>query len=462
MTESSITQEYPLRNSPSRPHWHRLLLPGIILNAFVWALVFAYLKLANPSYTSTWGVKILEGEGALDVSLPDVGTAGFERPGKSHDRRNDYVYIATSEALLERAAQETGLSLEDYGGPAITVDRDSGIISFQIQGETPEQTRDKAQAHYQALTTRIEELRQGERERREQDTQATLQDARQKLDAAQEKLSNFRTTSGLSTNEQISEISLNLEQLRREQVQLVAQEQGLNGSVRQLSGNLNVSSSKLDDVYKLQSDGVYTSLLDQYAQVNTSYTNLLSRLTPQHPDVIQSQAELSFALNSLAQRASLVLGKPVNAQEVQRLTTLDPDTVGRTLFEDLYGQRLNNQVESEKLKAQHEELGFQIGLLENRLKALAKQQSTLDRLNRDLQVAEAVFTSTLAKLDLGKDGVYTLYPPLQLVVEPSLPDEDDPDSPSKKTALIGGLAGSLLVTTGLVLLGYDPRKPEEA
>jgi uncharacterized protein involved in exopolysaccharide biosynthesis len=74
----------------------------------------------------------------------------------------------------------------------------------------------------------------------------------------------------------------------------------------------------------------------------------------------------------------------------------------------------------------------------------------LDALKRDLQIAEAVFSSTLARLDIGRSNASGSYPLLQLLAEPSLPEA--PSSPPPQLVLLGATLGSLFLTMGLVLL----------
>jgi len=99
--------------------------------------------------------------------------------------------------------------------------------------------------------------------------------------------------------------------------------------------------------------------------------------------------------------------------------------------------------------------------MESRFNELSQEKFTIDRLRRNLQVAETIFASTLAKLDLNKNDIYSIYPPIQLVTEPTLPDENDPVSPNKKMIFLAGLAGSFVVTFGLLLLWYENREPRK-
>ena len=75
--------------------------------------------------------------------------------------------------------------------------------------------------------------------------------------------------------------------------------------------------------------------------------------------------------------------------------------------------------------------------------------------SRDAQIAEAVFASTLAKLDLGQADIFAAFPLVQLAVEPSLSDK--PTSPKKGLVIGGSTFGSILTTVGLWVLWI--RKP---
>ena len=94
----------------------------------------------------------------------------------------------------------------------------------------------------------------------------------------------------------------------------------------------------------------------------------------------------------------------------------------------------------------------QIAAFEARLAALSETEVVLNDLLRDVQVAEAVFAATLAKLDLGRNDPFGAYPLVQIIEEPSLPQ--DPTEPKKAVVLAGTLFGSLLITTGLTLIWW--------
>ncbi len=453
--ENSNGQEIFSQKTSKFPYF----LLGIILNTCVWLVAIAYWKFSPPQYTSEWGFKILGKGTGVELNLPNIGNAssGTGSGKSSEDTRVDYTYIASDSSLLEETATEVGMTRKEFGRPEIVADEEGNIISLSIEGDTPEEAQKKAYAFHHVLTEKIENLRQAEIERQEQHTQATLEAARQKLDLAQEKLSEYQVSSTLSSGEQIKQLTSNLEELYRQRAELSAQEKGLNNFTQQLGDELNLSSTETTSAYQLLDDDVFQQQLQQYAQGKRELSNLLSRFTTANPSVIEKQSELAETITDLQQRAAFLLNRPISQKELERISYLTIDPKVRTVRQEVFKDLISNQAESRKLEAQIQELENQMGLLESRQQNIAQKKLQMDSFQRDLQVAEAVFARTLAELDLGKEYVYSIYPPIQLIKEPSLPKENNPTSPSLRLMLLGGMAGSFLVTTGLILLWLERR-----
>ena len=445
----------------SKPNLSRFITLGVLFNGLVWILALAYLKLTPPTYTSQWGVKILEIDSGVEVVLPDGGkatpAAGGWTPPTGQDPRNDYVYVATSPDLLAEAAKLANLSVEEYQQPQIDVDEENGIIAFEIEGSSPEEARAKAQGFHQTMTRQIEELRQTELARQEKETQVTLAQAKEKLVAAQAKLSKYRAKSGISTDEQIKNLTDNIENLRRQKAELAAQQEGAARRYSQLSRDVkNLGDRGTGDAYKLAGDSVYQEYRTRYAQAQSSLTDLSDRFTPSHPIVKNKKSELASVGNAMRQRASQILGKSLSLTALTRIDSLTLDPQNVLAREGLQQDLTNNRAEWQRLKAQNQELSVQIDTLEARLRNMSQEQFEVDSLKRDLQVAETVFAATLAKLDLGQENIYSIYPPLQLVTQPNLPEK--PSNPNPTAVFMGGLACSFLITTGLGLVWFDRQK----
>ncbi|MDJ0742882.1 MAG: response regulator [Xenococcaceae cyanobacterium MO_167.B27] len=452
----SSKPKQPEQSVPKTPY----VLLGVVLNCLVWVLIIVYWKITPPKYTSEWGMKILETGTGVQLNLPSIGRASSDSSsaGGRKEARIDYVYIANDSTVTEEAAEKMGISPGDFGKPEITSSDDGNIISLTIEGDTPTQAQQKAYTFNEVFNQRIESLRQGEIKRQEKQTQTTLEKARENLDEAQKKLSSYQASSSLSSEEQIKQLASNLEQLRLQQAELSAQEEGLNNLSQQLGRELELSSNEATSAYKLLEDNVYQEQLQQYAKAKTELANLLSRFTPQNPSVINKQAELEETTTALQQRAAFLLNRSVSRTELERITYLTLDPKVKTVRQDVFKDLITNQGNRQKLEAQIRELKNQMEELEGRQRDLAQKKLNMDSLQRDLQVAEAIFATTLAKLDLGKEHVYSLYPPIQLIKEPSLPKEEHPTSPNVRLLLLAGMAGSFLVSTGLVLLWFE-RQP---
>ena len=467
MTDSSLPQ-IPSRQTLSRRNGRASKLGylglGLLANTIIWGLALAYLKLAPTTYKSEWGLNVLGTDAGADVTLPDGGRASRAPSNFSisnEDPRTDYVYLAQSSDIIKAAATQLNMTVEDYGDPDITTDEDSSIIGFVNEGETPEMAQKKAAALYVVLDRRIEQLRNAELLRRERETKESLEEARKQVETAQNELASYQATSGISSEAQIDDLAVGVEQLRREYAQAIAQERGLSSRVQQLAQDINDSSAGAADAYRLQGDPVYQNQFEEYGVVAAEYADISSQLGAQHPQVVAKRAELEGLEAALEGRGSFLLGRQVDQSVLTQLAPIGLDPRVEASRGDLFQEAVNSRATQSGLQSQTVELSNQIVGLENRLRKLSQEQFTVDRLERNLQVAEAIFASAVAKLNLNEGDIYTVYPPIQLAAEPTLPEEGKYVSPSPPVAIGGALAGSFLVTTGLLLLWANRRNSEE-
>ncbi|MEM9087188.1 MAG: hypothetical protein AAGC93_00415 [Cyanobacteria bacterium P01_F01_bin.53] len=438
---------------------------GLLANTLIWGLAIAYLALSPKTYTSEWGVKVLGTAPEVDVSLPDglrtSAAAGNSKKLTAEDPRSDYVYLIQSPDLTKEAADQVGVTVEDFGELKITTNAQSSLMEFVIEGETPQMAQKKARALHMVLDRRIDQLRKAELVRRERETKSSLESARGKVEQAQNELSAYRIASGLNSESQIEDLAVSIEQLRREYSQALAQEKGLNSRVQQLSVDINESSAGAEDAYRLQGDPVYQSQFQEYGVVSAAYTDLSSQLGDQHPQVVAKRAELEGLAAAVESRGSFLLGRQVDQSVLTQLAPLGLDPRVSASRGELYKAAVTDRANQVGLQSQTQELANQIAVLEERLRRLSQDKVKIDRLNRDLQTSEALFASSVAKLNLNENDIYSIYPPIQLATEPTLPDEDKNISPSPTVAIVGALAGSFLVVTGLLLLWVNNKDDDD-
>ncbi len=79
----------------------------------------------------------------------------------------------------------------------------------------------------------------------------------------------------------------------------------------------------------------------------------------------------------------------------------------------------------------------------------SERRAALDDLKRDVQVAEAVFSSALARTDTSKSDYFASYPMVQTLEAPEVPQK--PSAPLPLLAVAGGIAATILIIAALVL-----------
>jgi uncharacterized protein involved in exopolysaccharide biosynthesis len=271
--------------------------------------------------------------------------------------------------------------------------------------------------------------------------------AKIKLAESQKKLAAYKSVSGLSTSDQIKEVAVSLEQLRKQRAEMLAQDILLSDRLQQLSNDLGLGVDEANAAFTLQSDPIYQQHLKDYSESSATLTVLTSKWGENHPNVIKEAARQKNARTAISDRARFLLQRPLSMQELARINLNVTGSAGK---ESLYRDLVAVQAEQRGMAGQAAELGRQIENFDDRLRDLTQKQLELDRLQRDAQVAEAVFASSLAKIDLSKSDIFTAYPLAQLVSPPSLAEE--PASPQPKLVLAGAFIGSLLTSTGVFLL----------
>ena len=455
MKETSLNSKSELFTFPPKLFWQFYLKLGIAFNVAIWTFVFCYLKFTPSIYTSKWSAIMVDTYSNLTVNLPGIGNVSSSNDShvskviSSRDPRKDYIKIANSPAVFEQVAEKLGISIEDTGEPKIKIDRDSTTIAFEIEAASPQEAQQKSLAFYQVLNQEISRLRESELERRKGEIQKTLEKDHQTMNLAQQKLADYQARSALISEEQYKNLLERIEELRQQQTELQIQKQRVDTSLQHLSSDLNLDPVEVTDSYILKRDEIFKQLSLNYIQANTALADLSSKLTPRNPELIVKKAELEEIIAALQQRVSYLLDRPLTQETLLRLVSLIVDPQVSDL--------LTNRAQQQEFKEQNQDLERQIAKLDSRLRNLTRERSTLDSLKHDVQVAKAVLTSNLAKLDLMEENIDSLYPPLQLLVEPSLPELNKPTAPRPRLIFLGGAAISLLVNTGLILLWLDRR-----
>jgi uncharacterized protein involved in exopolysaccharide biosynthesis len=392
----------------------------------------------------------------VNVNLPEIGqtTASSGSAGvatSTFDPRANYEYIFTSDQVIHQAAKIAGLPIDKFGEPRIKNIDNTTLMQIDVTGPSPEMARRKSFALYDALVARLNQLRISEMGQREGPTQRILLQTRSKLEEAQKAVSAYKLKSGLNSTAQVETISTNIEQLRRQRAEFAAQQSLAEGRLQKLSGNLGLSPADAAQAFKLQADQIFQQNLKDYSEATAILKVQTAKFGPNHPRITKEVKRQKAAGLALDRRAQQLLGRKPTAGTLTQLALSSTGSGRDALFQNL----VTYQSDAIGAAAQVRRLDQQIAALDSRLQRMSQRQPTLESLKRNEQIAEAVFASTLAKLDLGQADVFAAFPLIQMAVDPSLPTK--PTSPKKGLLLAGAALGSILTSVGLWILWI--RKP---
>ncbi|NJM18974.1 MAG: hypothetical protein HC836_03560 [Richelia sp. RM2_1_2] len=427
------------------------LITLLLVNGGIWIGAFIYLSTAKPKYVSEWTINIPGSGSTSNINLPNIGQATSQNysayAGANYDPRENYKAIATAEEVLSAAALNINMPLKEFGNPRIKTVDNTSLMKFEFQGSTPQQAKNKLVALQNAFEVKLEQLRFEEISQEKVRLESGMEVSRRKLIAAQKRLSAFKVASGLNSEEQLSNLAINIEGLRKQRAELTAQGEQSQARMLELSNNLNLSSNQASDAFVLQADPLFQNYLKNYSETTSQLITSSAKLTSVHPTIINFQREQEASQNALLARAQALLNRPISMALINRLNFSNNESSGskRAMLSE---QLVTTSVEKQGTKAQIETLDTQISQLEQRLEKLSQQQSVMEDLKRDVQVAEAVFSSTIAKLDLAKTTVSASYPQIQILAKPSLPT--NASGPRKNLVLLGATLGSLLLTSGII------------
>ena len=425
----------------------------LVALGLIWALVVVLIMLTPKKYVSEWTL-ILPGAGSgAQVSLDSLGqaSASSNSPYASSaiDPRENYKAIALSEVVIAKAAESLGYSSGAFGRPKMKLPTQTGLMVFSSQALTAEDARAKAWALYNSLQSTLSQLRDDEIRMREQGVRKGLDGFASKVGQSQRNIIAYQSERGLVSLDQFKELAVSSERLRQKRIGNVSELQGIEARERKLIEYLGLTASQAGDVLKLKNDQFYQELLVNESRLGAERIRLSGILGERHPRLRALLQEQGRVREAMKQRCTALIGQ-CDEEMMMKLSADDVD--GRA---QLMQQLISLASDAEGLREELRSLDEELAVWEKRLEESKQDAAELAELNREHQLASAVFTSAVARMDVGKADIYSAYPLVQILVEPSLPPA--PDRVGPLLIIVGGVAASLCVLMGLGLLWV--RKP---
>ncbi|MCX2523617.1 GumC family protein [Larsenimonas rhizosphaerae] len=430
---------------------------GILISVWAAIGILASIVIAKSpvQYTTRW-VIILPGSGAgLAVSLESIGQASSQSSSPytntSVDPKVNYQAIATSDPVIIDAARRSNMSTEAFSSLKIKLVDQTALIDFSISGDTAEQALAKAEAHFAAFRATLEHLRRDEFATRENASRLSIETYERTLDTSQQELLDFQKNSRLISMDQFQSMTLAIETLKEKIEQTTAELKATRIQRQTLMARLGIDGDAASQAMLLQRDASFQSLLTERTKAQAVLTEQAGKWGDRHPEVMTSQAGVDALTQALFSRARILLSPTLSMGDFRAIVSAG----NRGTQEAMIQRIVELEIKIKGLASQRESFIEAHARREEKINGSMADAAQLQALMRQQQVAAAVYTTALAKIDIGKIDPFTSYPMLQLLSAPVAPDS--PDKLGKKLAMLGAIGSSFFATIGLVLLWI--RKP---
>ena len=436
-----------LPNAPERNHRNRYVLGCVISVAGIWLLCAIYMLFLPTTYVSKWTF-ILPGAGAgVSVTLDTIGQTSsvsaspFSSPGLSP--KVIYKEIAINDPVLANAAQAMNMKPEEFGKPQIKLIDETTLMLFETKGSSPQLAQDKANAVISAFQQQLDNLRRDEIDRRASSIRETIKGYQDNLKAARQRIFEMQQKSGLVSIDQFNQVTISLEEMRRKLMLARTEADSLEASQGALAAGLGIDSSLASLALSLSANSVFAKALADYSDLSAQVAEQSRIFGSRNPFLLQSRAKQSAVLEILKKAAKK---SHVSESEFPDLMIALLASKGR---EQLLKELVAGEAQAEGKKREVQALEHEFKQLDERLNDLTSKAARLEDLKKDHLVAEAVFSSALARVDTNKADLFASYPIVQVLSPPDLPER--PAQPRLILAILGGTMGTLLAVAAWVI-----------
>ena len=428
--------------------YRRYLIALVAAIGPVWLLAAAYLTVAPVSYTSKMTL-ILPGSGAggtLNVDSIGNASAVTASPfsGTTLSPTENYKRLLASGNTLARGVRLAGENGPPLAPPDVKLIDQTNLIEIAIRGPTARTAQRRALGLRDAFLAELDRLRADEANHRETADRRHLAELQAKVREAQGRVLRFQGSTGLVSLEQFNARVSALDGLRDCERQARAQQAQSLATTERLARTLGISPGAARRAFLLKADPLFQGLLQRYAAATASETEQGGTLGPAHATMRELAAARASLQAALVARGAALTGLP--ARTLLSFADLSVTEGRARMFETLIADDASAAGAGGALA----EVRAQIGAQAAASGRLVEEAGRLAELVRDERVAEAVFSSALARLDTNKSDPFASYPLVQTLEEPSLPDKRT--SPSRLLALGGAVAATFMIMMGFGLL----------
>ncbi len=436
-------------------HWRerRYLITSLLILMAIWSLTTAYLLFTPAKYQSEFSL-ILPGSGAGgSLNVESIGQAQSSSSSAfasaTLSPTENYKRLLSTNRTLRSAALSIGEDPDEFPAPKIELIDQTNLIIVKISGGSAEQAEKRAAAIKDQFLIQLQSLRKDEAAQREIVDSKYLVELEKKVQSTQKKLLAFQAKNGLVSLDQFNNRIANLDALQEKERDERTKLRSKAAETQRFSSILGTGVNGANKALKLRSDPIFQGLADKYAKASVIAEEKSATLGDNHGSLIVSKDERDSLRNALLRR-----GRELTGLGNKSILNSVDITVSAGRSNLMQGMALAESQRS-GINASLSEIRRDISRLSANRSELVTSASQLADLIRDHRVAEAVFSSALARLDTNKQDPFASYPLVQVLEAPSLPN--GPSSPSKMLAIAGALAATFFLIIGLTLLWLRQR-----
>ncbi|WP_236545311.1 GumC family protein [Tropicimonas marinistellae] len=425
------------------PRYIVLFLLGAVT---FWAPIYGYLSTAPLRYTSSMSL-ILPGSGAsASVNLDRIGQASSYAnspfASSSVSPTETYKRLLAADRILAAAAGSVDMRRQDFGVPRINLVDQTGLIHIEIVGNSPQDAQDRGEALLQAFFTEIDALRNDEVTVREVGGRDALDEYRDSVAATRMKIQRLQRETGLINAGQYEELVRETDALRVTLAEMSSEVTEKVRAAQALQLTLGITPADAAATLKLHADMEFNHIIEEMSQHAAALAEAEGRYGIRHPALKAARESHEATRERALVKAAVVTGLPRDA-----VSRLDLSPIGGRA--ELLAKLVQLDSERSGKQAELAELEQRFAEAEAKVMDLIEPAAQLEDLQRDFSVAEAVFASTSARSQTSKVDLFASYPLVQVLENPSLPEE--PSSPRRKLAIAAGVAATLILVFGLFL-----------
>jgi uncharacterized protein involved in exopolysaccharide biosynthesis len=421
------------------------VLPPII---GIWFLTFSYVRFAPKSFTSNF-VMILPGSGmggTLNVeSIGQAqGSAASAFSSTTLSPTENYKRLLMSDVTLRSAARVAHVDPLKFPDPTVKTIDQTNLIQVAIEGKSAQQAVANATALRDSFLGQLDKLRADEAVKREASDLRHLKELEIKAREAEHKLLDFQAANGLVSIEQFNSRIASIDALRERERETRTTLREQSAETSSYKSDLGTGIAPSNATLRLKSDPDFQKLLERYAQLDSDAAQKSATLGSQHGELVQANSERDTVRAALLRRGQQLTG--LDEHELMRRVDLSVSDGRSSMMQALVVSHVHQNGTSASLAEIRSDLAKKQAAA-GRLVTLAAELGDLTRANR---VAEAVFSSALARIDTNKQDPFASYPLVQTLEEPSVPRS--PSAPSPKIAYAGAVGATLLLLIGFGLV----------